>query len=178
MATANQATATGRSPLPRRPPPPPPLPTPEAAAEETARQEATRNENFVAEQRRTWAQVKDALEYMGTPFTQGNRGSPTRETGDEVLGAALKWWKKVFCRHPDKMQVSPLALEVTEEEVPSWRGRRHMKLHGWWATDGDSGRREVVERNRRGAGSLPWKPYGGTTPPRPDFINELLCEQH
>ena len=122
---------------------------------------------------------------MGTPCPQGTRVSPTREIGEKVLGPALKWWKKVMLRtHPDKIRVSPLAVQLTAETISRIEEAgdtlKHAKLHGWWATDGDKGRREVLARVRRQeAGcSLPWQPCGGTTPPRPEFINELLREQH
>ena len=89
--------------------------------------------------------------------------------------------------HPDKIRVSPLASQLTEEGFAEAARRiaeagdtlRHAQMHGWWATEGDRGRREVLERCRRHEPgcSQPWLPYGGATPPRPDFINELLREQ-
>ena len=155
-----------------------------ATAEEKARKAVTEldkiaEEKFVDQQRRTWAQVEEALEYMGTPFTQGTRRSPTREIGERVLGAALKWWRKVFLRiHPDKTKVSPLASEVTEAQMhrvgEAGDTLKHARQHGWWATDRDRGRLAVLARNARDEGGLPWEPRDGTMPPRPDFIDELL----
>ena len=147
------------------------------------------SENFVVQQRRTWAQVKAALEYLGIPVTQGTcalaLSSPSREIGEKVLDLALKWWRKVLLRtHPDKIRVSPLASQLTQDSTrriaEAGDTLNHAKMHGWWATEGDSGRREVLERCRRQEPgcSLPWQPYGGATPPRPEFINELLREQH
>ena len=122
---------------------------------------------------------------MGTPVTQATRASPSRKIGEEVLGPALKWWKKVLVRtHPDKIRVSPLASQLTEDATrrieEAGDTLKHAKKHGWWATEGDSGRREVLARCRREEPgcSAPWQPYGGATPPRPEFINELLREQH
>ena len=153
----------------------------EKAQQETAAADLKRAEDFVAQQRRTWAQVKQALEYMGTPFTQ--RGSPTREIGNEVLRAAHKWWKKVMTLvHTDKMEVSPMASGVTEEQLrrvcEAGDTIKHAMQHGWWATVRDGGRVAVEERNRRGGGSLPWEPTGGFMPPRPDFMKGLLLLQH
>ena len=157
-----------------------------ATAEEKAQQEASavdekRAEDFVAQQTRTWNQVKQALEYMGTPSPL--RVSPTREIGKEVLGAAHKWWRKVMTRiHTDKMKVSPLASGVTEEQLrrvcEAGDTIKHALQHGWWANVRDRGRVAVEERNRRGGGSPPWEPTDGFMPPRPAFMNELLVLLH
>ena len=152
-----------------------------ANAEEAARKEAAfeekANEDSVAVQRRTWTQVMEALEYMGTPPPLGTPGSPTREVGEVMLNAALAWWKKVMVRiHPDKIKVSPLATEVSEEHryrvFEAGDTFRHAKKHGWWTNVGDRGRRAVAAR------AMPWEPRGGTTPPRQDFMNELLLSEN
>ena len=152
----------------------------EARRQEKARQEAAfenkANEDNIADQRRTWAQVMEALEYMGMPPALGTPGSPTREVGEVMINAALAWWKKVMRRiHPDKIKVSPLATEVSREHrdrvFEAGDTFRHAKMHGWWASNRDLGRLAVARR------ATPWEPSGGTTPPRQDFMNELLLSE-
>ena len=152
----------------------------EKARQEKARQEAAfenkANEDNIADQRRTWAQVMEALEYMGMPPALGTPRIPTREVGEVMLNAALAWWKKVMRRiHPDKIKVSPLATEVLEEHrdrvFEAGDTFKHAKMHGWWTSNRDRGRLAVAARAK------PWAPRGGTTPPRQDFMNELLLSE-
>ena len=148
------------------------------AEEEEARQKAPaperkEDEDFVDEQKRTWAQVMEALEYMGIPLPRRTHGSPIRQIGNGILIAAIVWYDEVQLRiHPDKIKSSPLVSEVSDEQrsrvVEAGDTFKHAIQHGWWANDRDCGRLAVVARNR-----VPWKPLNGMMPPRPDFVEEI-----
>ena len=59
----------------------------------------------LAHRKRTWSQVVEVLEYIGTPTTQSE--SPSEDVGAFLLSTGIKWYKKVqLATHPDKEDCS------------------------------------------------------------------------
>ena len=132
------------------------------AEQRSAALEKAAEEEFLRLNKRTWNQVRAALEYLGRPTVYHT--SPAPAVAATVLKEGIAWYRKVMlATHPDKEKVSQLADKFPDEDqrnrvCEAGETLNSAQKNGW-----------LSEMDGR------WKPNGGRMPPRPAFIDLLLA---